>query len=87
MNPRVPQSVIDDAFEEDPIAAAAEYGAEFRSDVEAFITQAVDACIVPGRFELPPVAPIQHIGFVDPSGGSQDSMTLGVGHAESERST
>ena len=31
MNPTVPQSVIDNAFEEDPTAAAAEYGAEFRS--------------------------------------------------------
>jgi hypothetical protein len=57
MNPTVSQSIIDGAFEEDPIAAAAEYGAEFRSDVEAFVTQeAVDACVVPGRFELPPVA-------------------------------
>ena len=86
MNPTVSQNIIDSAFEEDPIAAAAEYGAEFRSDVEAFITQeAVDACIVPGRFELPPVAGTQYIAFVDPSGGSQDSMTLGIAHGESER--
>lgn len=85
MNPTVLQGIIDGAFEEDPIAAAAEYGAEFRSDVESYITQeAVDACIVPGRFELPPVAGTQYIAFADPSGGSQDSMTLAVGHAESE---
>jgi hypothetical protein len=84
MNSRVPQSVIDNAFDEDPIAAAAEYGAEFRSDVEAFISQeAVDACIVPGRFELPPVAGTQYIAFVDPSGGSQDSFSLAIVHAES----
>ena len=31
MNPTVPQSIIDNAFEEDPAAAAAEYGAEFRT--------------------------------------------------------
>jgi hypothetical protein len=86
MNPSVSQHVIDAAFEEDPATASAEYGAEFRSDVESYITQeAVDACIVPGRFELPPVAHAQHIAFVDPSGGSQDSMTLAIGHAESER--
>ena len=85
MNPSVPQTVIDNAYEEDPIAAAAEYGAEFRSDVESYINQeAVDACVVPGRFELPPVAGTLYIAFVDPSGGSQDSMTLAVGHAESE---
>jgi hypothetical protein len=46
--------------------------------------EAVDACIIPGRFELPPVAHAQHIAFVDPSGGSQDSMTLAIGHVESE---
>ena len=75
MNPSVPQSFIDNAFEEDPAAAAAEFGAEFRSDVEAFITQeAVDACIVPGRFELPPLPGTQYIAFTDPSGGSQDSL-------------
>ena len=86
MNPTVSQNIIDSVFEEDPIAAAAEYGAEFRSDVEAFITQeAVDACMVPGRFELPPVAGTQYIAFVDPSGGSQDSMTLGIAHGESDR--
>ena len=82
MNPTVSQSIIDGAFEEDPISAAAEYGAEFRSDVEAFITH---GCIVPGRFELPPLPGIQYTAFADPSGGSQDSMTLGIAHAESER--
>ena len=86
MNPTVSQSIIDSAFEEDPAAAAAEYGAEFRSDVEAFITQeAVDACVVPGRFELPSVAGTQYTAFTDPSGGSQDSMTLGIAHGESDR--
>ena len=85
MNPSVRQTIIDNAYEEDPAAAAAEYGAEFRSDVEAFISQeAVDACIVPGRFELPPVAGTQYIAFADPSGGSQDSFSLAVGHVESE---
>ena len=86
MNPSVPQSVIDNAYEEDQIAASAEYGAEFRSDVEAFITQeAVDACVASGRFELPPVPGIHYTAFADPSGGSQDSMTLGIAHGESDR--
>ena len=34
MNPAVPQSVIDEAYEADPASAAAEFGAEFRTDVE-----------------------------------------------------
>src|SRR5262249_28528033 len=37
MNETVPQRVIDEAYEADPGKAAAEYGAEFRTDVETFI--------------------------------------------------
>ena len=33
MNPSVPQSVIDEAYERDSAAAAAEHGAEFRTDL------------------------------------------------------
>jgi hypothetical protein len=86
MNPSVPQTVIDNAFEQDPTSALAEYSAEFRSDVEAFVCQeAVDAVIIPNRFELPPVAGTRYIAFCDPSGGSGgDSMTLAVGHNQGE---
>ena len=37
MNPTVPQRVIDEATERDPAWAAAEYGAQFRSDVQSFV--------------------------------------------------
>ena len=44
MNPTISQAVIDAAYEDDPIAAAAEYGAEFRRDVEVFLpAEALDA--------------------------------------------
>ena len=57
MNPTVPQSVIDDAMEDDPASAAAEYGAEFRSDIESFIArEVVEGLVVPGRHELPPLS-------------------------------
>ncbi len=57
MNPTVSQAVIDEAYERDPAWAAAEYGAEFRSDIETFIArEIVDAATVPGRHELPPMA-------------------------------
>jgi hypothetical protein len=83
MNPNVDQRVIADAYEADPESAAAEYGAEFRKDIEAFITrEAIEAVVVPERRELPPVADIPYVGFVDPSGGSQDAMTLAIAHAE-----
>ena len=55
MNPTVPQSVIDEATERDPSSAAAEYGAEFRSDFEDFISrEAVLACVEFGVRERPP---------------------------------
>ncbi len=33
-----------------------------------------------GRFELPPSPSVRYIAFVDPSGGSADSMTLAIAH-------
>ena len=42
----------------------------------------VEAAVVPGRFELPPVSGVRYFGFVDPSGGSSDSMTLAISHRE-----
>ena len=66
-------------------AAAAEYGAEFRRDIESFVSrEALAACVVPDRVELPPVSSCHYTGFVDPSGGSQDSFTLAVAHRESD---
>ena len=81
MNPSVPRGVIDEAFEADPSSAAAEYGAEFRTDVETFVSrEVVEACVAVGCFERPPVLDEYYSAFVDPSGGSSDAMTLAVGH-------
>jgi hypothetical protein len=83
MNPTVPQAVIDEAMEADPASAAAEYIAEWRTDVETFVARAVvEAAVLPGRFELPRVEGVRYWGFVDPSGGSSDSMTAAVVHMQ-----
>src|ERR671917_475947 len=85
MNPTVPQGVIDRAMERDQASAAAEYGAEFRSDIEGFVSRdAVEAVISPGVFERAPLSNTRYFAFVDPSGGSADSMTLAIGHKEGE---
>jgi len=85
MNPTVPQSLIDSATEEDPSAAAAEYGAQFRVDVESFVArEVIDAATVAGRHELPPVEGVNYVAFCDPSGGSADSMTLAIAHRDSD---
>ncbi len=87
MNPSVPQSFIDAAYEDDPSAASAEYGGVFRTDVENFISRdVVEACAVPGRFELPPTKGIRYSAFIDAAGGSgSDSMCLAIGHREGDR--
>jgi len=85
MNPTLPNQVIQQAYEQDPAAAAAEYDAQFRRDIEGFVSrEAVEAIVVPGRYELPPLPGTKYLAFVDPSGGSQDSMTLAIAHVENE---
>ena len=85
MNPSVPQDFIDEEYERDPISAAAEYGANFRSDVDAFIrAEVVEDAIVRGRYELAPSGYNYH-GFCDAAGGSgKDSFVLGISHGDGE---
>jgi hypothetical protein len=81
MNPGLDPAIVAEAYESDPEAASAEYGAEFRSDLSDFVSrEAVEACVIPGRIELPKAG--HHVAFVDPSGGSADAMTLGIAHNE-----
>lgn len=85
MNSSVPQRVIDEATERDPASAAAEFGAQFRSDIEAFVSrEAVLACVAPGVRERPKVIRTKYSAFVDPSGGSADSFTLAIGHRDGD---
>ncbi len=87
MNPALDPAIVAEAYQDDPDAAAAEYGAEFRSDLSDFVPRAVvDAATVPGRFEIAPVAAWSYVAFVDPSGGTgADSMTLAIAHQEGNR--
>ena len=81
MNPNLSEAVVRRAYEDDAVRAAAEWGAEFRRDVEAFLDpEAVRAVTVPERRELPAERDVTYVGFVDPSGGSQDAMTLAIAH-------
>lgn len=83
MNPTLPEKVVARAYKADPAAAAAEYGGEFRRDIDAFVTlEAVQACIEAGVSERPPRDGVQYTAFVDPSGGGADSMTLAIAHYE-----
>jgi len=81
LNPTVKQSVIDRLYAKDPVKAASEYGARFRTDLSDFITRsALEACVSPGVDLRPRVPGRQYKAHVDPSGGSgQDSFTLAIG--------
>jgi hypothetical protein len=81
MNPRIDKAVIEEAYADDPEAARAEYGAEFRDDLADYITrELVEAVTMWGRSDLPPEAGVTYSAFCDPSGGLSDAMTLAVGH-------
>jgi hypothetical protein len=86
MNPSLSQSVIDRATEEDAEAASAEYGAEFRGDLEVFVSrEAINACVSRGLIVRSLIPRMTYYGFCDPSGGSNDSMTMAITHREGDR--
>ena len=83
MNPTIPEGIIKRAYTRDPTSAAAEYGAEFRTDVEGFLSgDWIDAAVDNGVHERPPEKGIAYHAFTDPSGGRQDSFTLAIAHSE-----
>jgi hypothetical protein len=81
MNATLRQADIDREMDRDPASGLAEYYAEFRTDISAFVSQEViDGCVAHSVFELPPAAGVSYLGFVDPSGGANDAMTLAIAH-------
>ncbi len=85
MNPKLDPAIVAEAYEDDAEAAASEFGAEFRNDLSDFVSRdVVEACVVRGRVELLPAAGQRYVAFVDPSGGSADSMTLAIAHRDKD---
>jgi hypothetical protein len=85
LNPTFDPAAVAAAYVEDPASAAAEFGGQFRSDVESFVSrEAIDAVVVLDRLELPRVAGVSYSGFLDFAGGAigGDSAVLGIAHAE-----
>jgi hypothetical protein len=84
-NPSLPQRVVDRALERDHAAASAEYLAQFRSDIESFVAfEIVQAC-VGDHVEMAALSTQNYVAFTDPSGGSADSFTLAIAHADGAR--
>jgi hypothetical protein len=83
MNPTVSERVIAEAYERDPSSAAAEYGAEFRGDIETFLSrELVEAAIDAGLVVRPPLPNVRYTAFADPSGGAGDSFTAAISHCD-----
>jgi hypothetical protein len=83
MNSSVPEAFIAQAYEDDPASAAAEFGGEFRTDVESFISrEAIEAVTPTGVLERGHISGQRYYAFNDPSGGSSDSMTVAIAHLE-----
>ena len=84
-NPTIKQSVIDRAYEDDPQVAAAEWGGQFRNDLESYISpEIVDACTVRGIYQIDYRPGVNYIAHTDASGGRQDSFTVSIAHTEGE---
>jgi hypothetical protein len=85
LNPTIPQAVIDKAYIDDPVAAASEWGAEFRNDLAGWLNrETIEAAVDTDIFLRPPISANFYSGFCDPSGGVRDSFTLAVSHAEGD---
>jgi hypothetical protein len=82
-NPTIPQAIIDDALRRDPAAARAEWLAEWRDDIAAFLSrELVEAAVDRGVVVRPPVSGVSYDAFCHPSGGLGDSFVCAVAHKE-----
>jgi hypothetical protein len=82
-NPKFRDSVIDRAYEQDPTAAATEFGGEFRAPTTAYITrELVERCVEKGVAGPRPRQPgVAYSCYVDVSSGAgADSTTACVSH-------
>lgn len=86
MNPTLPQSEIDAAYQEDPQAARSEFGGEWRDDVSEFVPRSlVESLVIKGRKELLPRNSLSYFGFSDVSGGRSDAAALAIAHREERK--
>jgi hypothetical protein len=85
-NPLLSDTAIAAQREADPEGSTAEWDAEFRSDVGAFLSDAdIDRCIDVGRpSELPPRDGTLYRLFVDMAAGGADAHAACICHADGE---
>lgn len=84
-NPTIDERIIQEALEDDPEAAKAEWLGQFRSDVEAFLQREVLAELTrTSPLELPYDREHRYSAFTDSAGGGMDEFTICIGHMEKD---
>ena len=85
MNPGIAASFLEAERTRDPEYFEREYAAIFSDSItNAFSREAVEDCVIPGRYELPYRRGLLYRGGVDPSGGGPDEFALSIYHREAE---
>lgn len=84
MNPTIPKEEIDDALKEDYAVGKAEWLAEFREDLESYLTSEMIESVTKKLPLLPYDSRNRYIAFIDMSGGRSDSAALGIAFIEQD---
>jgi hypothetical protein len=84
LNPTIDPAIIERAMADDPAAAAAEWNAQFRSDVEGFLSlELVEAAVDRGVVSRPPRTGITYSAYIDAASGTgKDSYAAAITHLE-----
>lgn len=86
MNPGLDPRIITEALADDRASASAEYLAEFRSDLEAYVDiEQLSRLCRTEPLTIPPMYGQRYRAFTDPSGGGADGFTLAIGHRDHNR--
>jgi hypothetical protein len=86
MNPTLSKARIEAAVVADPERGRAEWEAEWRAGICAFLDPALlDACVRRDPVVIPPRGGLRYAAGVDPSGGGPDEFTWSIAHKEEER--
>lgn len=82
MNPTLDQQIIDDAYDEDPVAARSEWGTDFREDIAIWLPrEVIESVVKKGRMELlPRTLKYKYFAFADVSGGRVEDSALAIAH-------
>ena len=84
-NPTLPQSIIDDALKRDPAAARAEWLAEWRDDIAAFLSrELVEAAVDTGVVVRPPSLAFRMTPSSIRVAGLGDSFAAAIAHKDDE---